>query len=199
LYNLNTSGTGGTGSDIIVGTSANDTLTGGGGVGQDIIFGGAGNDTITATGSGNHLLIGGTGDDNITGGTGSDWLMGGRGNDTLTGGTGADTFAWKLADNGTTAAPAGDTVTDFTSGAGGDQLDLRDLLQSENSANLTNYLHFTSDGTTTTVSISSAGAFNGSNYGSATDQTIVLNNVNLTGGDAAIINLLKTNNNLITD
>ena len=75
---------------------------------------------------------------------------------------------------------------------------LSDLLQGENSGNLTNYLHFTSDGTNTTVSISSSGSFNGSNYGTATDQTILLNGVNLTGGDVAIITALKVNN-LITD
>jgi VCBS repeat-containing protein len=195
-YNLNTTSAGSTSNDIIVGTTADDTLTGGGGTGRDIIFGGGGNDTITATGSGNHLLNGGLGNDTLVGGTGSDWLIGGKGNDSLTGGAGADTFVWQLADAGTTAAPAVDTVTDSEAD---DKLNLSDLLQGENSGNLTNYLHFTSDGTTTTVSISSTGAFNGSNYGTATDQTIILNNVNLTGGDATIINLLKTSNNLITD
>ncbi|RYY04220.1 MAG: retention module-containing protein [Gammaproteobacteria bacterium] len=145
-------------------------------------------------------LRGGTGiaADTLNGGGGNDTLTGGKGNDTLTGGTGADTFVWNLVDKGTTAAPAKDTVTDFNTAAG-DKLDLHDLLQGETNSTLTNYLHFTSDGTNTTVSISSAGAFTGSNYGTATDQTIVLSGVNLTGGDAAIINLLKTNSNLITD
>ncbi len=198
-YTLNTSGSGASGTrDIIAGSSGNDTLVGGGGNTQDVIFGGSGNDTITATGSGSHLLVGGIGNDSLTGGTGTDWLIGGKGNDVMTGSTGADTFVWQLADNGTTAAPASDTVAGFTTGNGGDVLNLSDLLQGENSGNLTNYLHFTSDGTNTTVSISSSGSFNGSNYGTATDQTILLNGVNLTGGDVAIITALKVNN-LITD
>ncbi|RYY75249.1 MAG: tandem-95 repeat protein, partial [Gammaproteobacteria bacterium] len=195
-YTLNTTNTGTSGNDIIVGTTADDTISGGGGAGRDMLFGGAGNDTITAAGTGNHLLVGELGNDTLIGGAGSDWLIGGKGNDSLTGGAGVDTFVWQLADKGTTAAPAVDTVNDSD---GSDKLNLSDLLQGENSGNLTNYLHFTSDGTTTTVSISSTGAFDGSNYGTATDQTIILTNVNLTGGDAAIINLLKTNNNLITD
>ena len=200
-YTLTTSGTGTTGRDIISGSSGDDVLVGGGGSAQDVIFGGAGNDTITATGSGSHLLVGGIGNDTLTGGTGTDWLIGGKGNDTMTGGTGADTFVWQLADNGTTAAPAVDTVKDFTTGAAGDKLNLSDLLQGENSGNLTQYMHFTTDGTNTTISISSTGAFTGANYGTATDQTIVLSNINLTtiGNDTAIINQLKTNSNLITD
>ncbi len=166
------------GAATFVGSSFNDTLTGG--TGADTLKGGAGADTIS----------GGNGADNITGGSG---------NDNLTGGAGADTFVWNLGDKGTTSSPASDTIADFTTGASGDKLDLRDLLQGENSGNLTNYLHFVSDGTNTTVSISSAGAFNGSNYATTTDQTIVLNGVNLTGTDTAIITLLKNNNNLITD
>jgi len=181
-YNLNTDDNGnrdgGTGNDIISGTTANNTLNGNSG--NDLLFGGAGNDTLN-------------------GGDGSDLLVGGSGNDTMAGGAGADTFVWNLADKGTTTLPANDTVSGFTNGAGGDKLHLSDLLQGENSGNLTNYLHFTSDGTNTTVSISSSGSFNGSNYGTATDQTILLNGVNLTGTDTTIINLLKTNSNLITD
>ncbi|GGY69423.1 hypothetical protein GCM10011613_12200 [Cellvibrio zantedeschiae] len=146
-----------------------------------------------------NTIAGLAGNDKLTGNVGNDLLDGGSGNDTLTGGAGADTFVWHFADRGTTSTPANDVITDFTTGAGGDKLDLRDLLQNESSGNLTNYLHFTSDGTNTTIAISSTGAFNGSNYATATDQTIVLNTVNLTGGDTAIINLLKTNNNLITD
>jgi len=162
------------------------------------VKGTAGNDVLNGT-TGNDTIAGLGGNDTMNGGNGNDILDGGAGNDNLTGGAGADTFVWHLGDKGTAGSPAIDTITDFTTGASGDKLDLRDLLQNENSTNLTNYLHFTSDGTNTTISISSSGAFTGSNYSAATDQTIVLNNVNLTGGDTAIINLLKTNNNLITD
>jgi len=162
------------------------------------VLGTAGDDVLSGTATAD-TLAGLGGNDNLNGGAGNDLLDGGAGNDTMTGGTGADTFVWHLADRGTTAAPAIDTITDFTTGVGGDKLDLRDLLQNENSGNLTNYLHFSSDGTNTTISISSTGAFNGGNYGTATDQTIILTGVHLSGGDTNIINTLKNNSNLITD
>jgi VCBS repeat-containing protein len=144
-------------------------------------------------------LTGTSGNDTLVGGSYSEQIVGGLGDDTMTGGLGADTFKWSLNDQGSKGTPAVDTVTDFNM-AQGDVLDLKDLLQSENSGNLTNFLHFSSDGINTTVSISSTGSFDGANYSAVTDQTIVLNNVNLTGGDTTtIINLLKTNGNLITD
>jgi VCBS repeat-containing protein len=143
-------------------------------------------------------LTGTAGNDILVGGAYSEQIVGGRGNDTMTGGLGADTFKWSLNEQGSKGSPTVDTITDFST-LDSDKLDLRDLLQNENSGNLTNYLHFSSDGINTTVSISSTGSFDGANYSAVTDQTIVLNNVNLTGGDTTIINLLKTNGNLITD
>jgi len=193
------------GNDTIFGAGGNDFIDGGagndsivGGSGNDLIKGGAGNDTLEG-GSDNDTLIGGAGNDSLNGGTGNDLLEGSTGNDQLTGGAGADTFVWHLTDKGTTAAPATDTIIDFTTGASGDKLDIKDLLQNENSDNLSNYLHFTSNGTDTTISISSSGDFDGSNFSTSTDQTIVLSGVNLTGTDTDIINQLKTNGNLITD
>lgn len=83
LLNI-TSGTGGTGDDLIVGDSgANLTLEGGDG--NDIVVGGEGND-ILAGNSGDDLLIGESGDDTQTGGEGNDILIGGSGNNTLVGG-----------------------------------------------------------------------------------------------------------------
>ena len=81
-------------------------------------------------------------------------------------------------------------------------MDLRDLLQGENSSNLSQYLHFTASGSDTLLHISSSGAFNGSNYGTATDQRILLQGVDIStlgSSDSDIINLLKANNNLKTD
>ncbi|MEQ6289186.1 type I secretion C-terminal target domain-containing protein, partial [Vogesella sp. GCM10023246] len=191
------------GQDMSYGTIGNDTLSGGDG--NDFIDGRAGNDTIRG-GYGNDVLMGGLGDDTIYGDTtlgdpvgGNDVIYGGFGNDTLIGGAGSDTFKWALGDQGQAGAPTIDTIKDFQTGAGGDVLDLKDLLRGENSSNLTNYLHFTSDGTNTVVQVSSAGQFNGSNYDATADQRIVLEGVNLTGGDAAIIEQLKNNTNLKTD
>ena len=167
------------------------------------------NDTITGS-DGRDRIHGGDGNDTINGGGGADWIEGGRGNDTLTGGAGSDTFYWKLADAGTTAAPASDVITDFSTAAaksGGDVLDLRDLLQGENHAtgigNLGNYLHFEKSGANTIVHISSSGAFPAGGVGNAgaDDQRITLENIDLTaaGNDAAIIQDLLSKGKLITD
>lgn len=65
------SGSGGSGSQIVVGTDGPDYLTGG---------------------SGNDILCGYGGDDILEGGSGNDVLVGGEGDDALYGGSGNDTF-----------------------------------------------------------------------------------------------------------
>jgi Ca2+-binding RTX toxin-like protein len=84
------------GSNIIRGTSNNDTLTGTSGVdcilgfnGQDVIRGNGGNDAISG-GGGDDDMWGGDGNDWIGGGVGQDKLRGENGNDILTGGEGDD-------------------------------------------------------------------------------------------------------------
>jgi Ca2+-binding RTX toxin-like protein len=167
----------------------------------------AGADTLTGT----------TGNDTLVGSAGNDTLIGGAGNDVLSGGTGADTFVWKLGDQGGAGAPAVDTVTDFNKAAysaGGDVLNLKDLLQGElhsgnNAGNLTDFLHFEKSGSDTIIHVSSSGGFSGDSgtvgstfTGSAADQTIVLQNVDLVGSntlDQQIITSLLTNGKLITD
>ncbi|WP_298831212.1 Ig-like domain-containing protein [uncultured Piscinibacter sp.] len=198
---------GSAGDDHLTGTSVADTLSGGDG--HDQLRGLAGADTLGG-GNGNDLLFGGAGNDALAGGAGNDSLIGGAGNDSLAGGGGVDVFQWQLADRGTAGAPAVDTITDFDPSAvsaGGDVIDLRDLLQGEtlggDVGNLANYLHFSSSGGTTTIQISSSGAFTGGNYGSATDQTIVLQNVNLFSGglttDQQVIQDLLNKSKLVVD
>jgi hypothetical protein len=173
----------------VTGSNLSDTITGS--AGRDIIHGGAGQDVINA-------------------GAGADRIEGGGGNDTLTGGLGADTFRWALADKGAVGTPDIDKITDFNSAsynAGGDRLDLRDLLQSENhnvgSGNLTQYLHFEKSGTDTIIHVSSAGSFTGVFNANGDDQRIVLAGVDLTSNgslaDAAIIQDLLNKGKLITD
>jgi Ca2+-binding RTX toxin-like protein len=178
----------------IVGTIGNDSLTGtGDATTPDYILGLSGNDTLSGLG----------GSDTLVGGTGSDWL---------TGGTGNDVFAWSLNDQGSKGAPAVDTITDFEIGA--DILDLRDLLVGEGfgagntAGNLANYLDFEVSGTTTTIHVSTTGAFTGGTYSAAAeDQTIVLQNVDLpsalglTSGatDAQIISAMLTQGKLVVD
>jgi len=146
--------------------------------------------------SGNNQLLGLAGNDTLNGGAGNDYLDGGKGTDTLTGGTGKDTFVWHLGDGGTAGTPVRDTINDF-SRSDGDVLDLRDLLKNESASNLTQYLHFAASGSDTLVQISSAGAFNGSNYAAAVDQEILLKGVALSSlgsTDTQILAELLKNN-----
>jgi len=84
------------GSNIILGTSNNDTLNGTSGVdcilgfnGQDVIHGNGGADAISG-GGGDDDIWGGDGNDWIGGGAGQDKLRGENGNDILSGGDGDD-------------------------------------------------------------------------------------------------------------
>lgn len=111
-----------------------------------------GNDIIHGT-SGPDVLFGGAGDDQIWGEGGNDTLMGGGGNDTLIGGSGADVFKWSLNDAGSAGEPAVDHLADFSKSQG-DTLDLRDLLQGETEATLSQYLSFGEEGGKAVLSIS---------------------------------------------
>jgi hypothetical protein len=201
----------------ILGTTGNDIATLNGTTGNDLIKGGLGNDTLggAAGTNGNDVLDGGVGTDILRGGAGNDVLIGGAGNDTLTGGAGSDTFVWNLVDRGVPLTPAADTITsaDFSAvlpSAGGDILDLRDLLVGENhgtgTGNLLDYLHFEVSGANTIVHVSSTGAYGVGGFAATKDdQTITLTGVNLPAAlgvgatDAAIIQDLLTKGKLITD
>jgi Ca2+-binding RTX toxin-like protein len=79
--------TGTSGSDCILGKGAQDTINGNGG--NDFISGGEGNDFITG-GLGNDMIFAGSGQDNVNGNDGNDTLFGGDGDDTVQGGSGDD-------------------------------------------------------------------------------------------------------------
>jgi hypothetical protein len=138
------------------------------------------------------------------GNAGSNLIMGGPGSDTLVSGFGTDTFKWHLGDQGTTAEPAKDVVTNSDASlpaAGGDVLDLRDVLVGEIHAgggvgNLANYLHFRYDATTNTTTI------NVQSHAAGVDEVIALQGVNLVGTfttDQQVIQDLLTKGKLITD
>lgn len=80
---------GGSGTDVLVGNGAGNTLTGN--AGDDELFGGAGGDTLLG-GGGRDLLVGDVGDDALYGGTGNDDLDGGADTDLFFGGAGDDGF-----------------------------------------------------------------------------------------------------------
>ena len=195
-----------------VGNSSDDILVGS--AGNDYMIGGDGNDNLSGL-LGNDALFGGWGNDTLVGGDGNDTLTGGQGNDVLTGGVGSDVFAWTLSDQGTSGAPAVDTITDFNTSLpadGGDIIDLRDLLAGENTSTLQNYLEFTFSGSgstaSTTIHVSANGSFTGGTYSAAAeDQAIVLTGVDLrtslgldtAATDADIISKMLTQGKLIVD
>jgi Ca2+-binding RTX toxin-like protein len=160
--------------------------------------------TLQGSNTQSDTIEGYAGNDVLLGRGGADVLVGGTGNDSLTGGTGADTFKWSLADRGTVAAPATDTITDFDTTATSDKLDLRDLLVGElhsgtAAGNLADYLHFSySAATGTTIEVKSVGSSL-----AGPDQKIILTGVDITSGntlsDTAIIQNLLTNGKLIVD
>ena len=166
--------------------------------GNDRLVGTNGDDSLNGL-AGDDQLFGLDGDDSLLGGAGIDFLYGGEGDDTLTGGSEEDTFVWRNGDQGTEAAPANDTVTDFAVGPGGDKLNLADLLQGEESDDLSEYLHFAEDGnggTVISVDVDGSG-------GEGVTQNITLSGVDLTAGgtlsDQQIVDNLLSQGNLIVD
>ena len=108
--------------DRLIGGSGNDSLYGDADAGNDSYEGGDGNDFISVgSGAGHYRVDGGSGDDTIS-------LDGGFPSAERTillhGGTGRDLYYLKSKD-----AAEGSIIDDFAVGAGGDVLDMRDLLQ----------------------------------------------------------------------
>ena len=167
-------------------------------LGNDRLVGSNTGDTINGL-NGDDQLFGQDGNDTLLGGAGIDFLYGGEGDDTLTGGSDSDTFVWRNDDEGTLVNPASDTITDFTAGAGGDKLNLADLLHGEESDTLTDYLHFEQDGsggTVISIDTDGSGTFEST-------QEITLSGTDLTAGgslnDQQIVDNLLSNGNLIVD
>jgi len=111
-------------------------------------------------GTANHdMLLGGKGADKISVGTGDDYLWGGAGADTLTGGGGRDRFAYHAL------SEAGDTITDFQTGASGDLIDLSVMAAksgwNSGDAIANGYVRFVQDGANVHVQVDANGGANG--------------------------------------
>jgi Ca2+-binding RTX toxin-like protein len=103
-------------------SAVNVTMTAGNG--GSTFTSGAGSDTLTG-GNLVDTFVSGEGDDTLVGGAGADDFRGGLGADTLTLGAGADNVILGNGDIAKTATTVHvDTITDFSAGAGGDQIDL---------------------------------------------------------------------------
>jgi serralysin len=93
-----------------------------GGSGSDVIKGNTARNSLQGN-AGNDLLYGRDGNDGLSGGSGNDVLVGQKGADTLTGGSGADSFKFSTWSDSTAAAH--DTIRDFMRGQ--DHIDLRSI------------------------------------------------------------------------
>ncbi|MFM5315994.1 DUF5801 repeats-in-toxin domain-containing protein [Aeromonas veronii] len=158
--------------------------------------GAVGGDDTLEGGDGNDVLYGQKGNDILIGGDGIDILIGGTGSDTLTGGAGKDTFKWGAGDIGGV-----DVIKDFTTGTGGDVLDISELLTGEhaNSGSLDAYLNFSSDGPGTNKSTLTID-LDGTNGG--TTHVIKFDSIDLTtlgNSDLQIIQKLLDDGNLKVD
>jgi Ca2+-binding RTX toxin-like protein len=129
---------------------------------------------------GDDTMIGNAGNDSLEGGSGNDVLDGGAGADKLTGGADADTFLRH------SLAEGKDTITDFRTGAGGDVLDIADLLIGYSAGHQAEFAQCVSAGGNTTVKVDADGLANGSKFtdvcvltGVATDLTTLVNDGNL--------------------
>jgi VCBS repeat-containing protein len=118
--------------------------------------GGGGDDTLVGT-DGDDVLAGGGGNDVISGGNGNDLLRGDAGSDDLTGGAGSDRFYFA------SAADAVDLINEFSTGPGGDVLDLHDVLDFTGADPLDafagGYVVFLSDSGNTIVLVDPDGGF----------------------------------------
>jgi len=99
-------------------------------------------------------LLGARGDDLIDGKGGKDYIWGGSGEDYLVGGSGSDRFAYL------DATEAGDTIEDFTTGKGGDVIDVSGLSYHYGWSTLDGHVRFVQSGSDTLFQVDKNGGGN---------------------------------------
>ncbi len=130
---LSSAGTviGGSGDDLLTGSTGADTISGGSG--NDVLAGNGGADTISGD-AGDDSVTGGSGADVLSGGDGNDTITGSTGNDSITGGAGNDRIVFTLADAATSAITGADTNDTIAGGDGTDYIRLNQILLAQDSA-----------------------------------------------------------------
>jgi Ca2+-binding RTX toxin-like protein len=173
----NDSMSGGAGDDTYFVNTAGDIVAESGGGGTDTVQSaisyklGAGVENLTLLGtaaingtgnSGDNQIVGNAAANRLDGGEGNDVLRGGAGNDTLTGGLGSDSFVRASASDGR------DTITDFTLGAGGDKLNIGDVLVGYDAGdNAAEFVQLVVSNGNTVVRIDANGAAGGAQFADA--------------------------------
>ena len=128
-----------------------------------------------------NLELIGTGASNGTGNALNNILTGNLASNRLTGGGGSDTFDYN-------ALGAADAITDFTTGAGGDKLDLRDLLVGYAAGNIGAYVQLSGDASHTDVAVDADG------FGGDFAMLATLENVAFSAG---LLNQMLAQGNLV--
>ena len=129
-------------------------------------------------------LVGTGASETLIGAETSDTLTGGGGGDFLVGGGGSDRFDYNGISEGT------DTITDFTRGASGDALDIRDILvgYSPATSNINDFVQLAVSGGNTTMLVDANGAAGGASFTAL---------ATLQGVTGLLLNDLLANDNLI--
>ncbi|MBK6895637.1 MAG: tandem-95 repeat protein [Alphaproteobacteria bacterium] len=126
----------------------------------NVLIGGAGNDSLYGEG-GYDKLVGGEGLDNVYGGDGLDTLIIGKGGDNAYGGNDADLFKFDIT-IGTNISANTAHIWDFQVGAGGDKIDVSEILSAAgyagNDAIADGYVQIVQSGSDTHVNIDIDGA-----------------------------------------